>query len=513
MKSKYTILAIFVLAIIVRFYCFRESVYFGFDEARDAFVSQAIYKQGDLKIVGPAASGVTGLNHGVLHWYLIGVIYLVGMGNPFVLALVFRVINALAIFPIYWITKELFGKRAGLMASVIFAVSFEATQYSIYYGNPSWAVWSWILLFAGAVIIYNKPSKFWGLPLMAIGIATGIHFELFLMTMVPVGAVILFILRRELKKLSVQSWVVAVLLGLGIMSTFIIGEVKNGFRSIGLILGLATNTYNAASTEPKWITFLNRWILMFHDNYAPLDQRILWMLGLSLAVFLLFRAIQKTEYKLILLWVFGGVFVTIIGSYNAYYVNVGLGTGVIIGLAVLIDYIWGLKRYLGVLLIGLSIWGNISQVRLQNRYGLIQDIKTQQYMQLSDEVKVINQMYIWANKEAFTVRVTSMPYKIQTVWAYVFNQFGLPIHGYLPYYETGNTPGYPGLLPAPKSGTTCTRFLLKEPGGGIPKLLFDNDESEENLFSTTTHSVQIGAFTLQKRISKDKICFTDNYPN
>ncbi len=173
---------IFILALFLRFYGFTGNVYFGFDEARDAFVSQAIYTQGDWKIIGPPANA-PGLNHGVLHWYLMGILYIVGLGNPFFVAAVFRIINALAIFPIFWITDKLFGKRAAYIASAIFAVSFEATQYSMYYGNPSLAIFSWISLFAGAVVIYKNKNKFWGLPLMALGIASGAQLELFLVTL------------------------------------------------------------------------------------------------------------------------------------------------------------------------------------------------------------------------------------------------------------------------------------------------------------------------------------------
>ncbi len=511
-KRNYLLWIIFVLALIVRFYSFKESVYFGFDEARDAFISQAIYKQGDLKLIGPAANGITGLNHGVLHWYLIGLFYLLGQGNPFFVAVIYRFFNALALFPIFWITKRLFGSRPGYIASVIFAVSFEATQYSLYIGNPSLAVWSWILLFVGAVIILKSKNKFWGLPLMAVGMATGVQFELFLMTLLPLGILILGLLRNEIKKINRKSWILATSLGVGIISPYILAEFKNGFRSIGIILKLASSPYNATSTEPKWATYVQRWLLMLHDNFSPVEPKILWIIGTILLCFMFYQAIKKSEYRLILLWVFGGIIVTFMGSYNVYYINVGIGTGMIIALSTLIDKISRLNIFLGFLIIFLVIIGNVSRVINQNRDGLIEDIKTQQYMQLSDEIAVVKKMYSWADGKSFTVRVTSMPYKIQTVWAYLFDQFGLPVYGYLPYYETGNVLGFPGYLPQPSNGTTCVRFLLKEPGGGIPRVLFDKDEAEENLFSSIDNSVQIGKFYLEKRISKDKICYSYNFP-
>jgi hypothetical protein len=64
----------------------------------------------------------------------------------------------------------------------------------------------------------------------------------------------------------------------------------------------------------------------------------------------------------------------------------------------------------------------------------------------------------------------------------------------LPYYQTGNTLGFEGNLPEPKDGTTCVRYLLKEPSGGIPKELF---EEERRLVA-----VAIFAFSIVVPITK-----------
>ncbi|KKQ45847.1 MAG: hypothetical protein US62_C0008G0001, partial [Candidatus Woesebacteria bacterium GW2011_GWA1_37_8] len=54
---------VFVTAFFVRMINFRESVYFGYDEARDAYESQSIYKNLDLKVIGPPTAS-SGLHHG-----------------------------------------------------------------------------------------------------------------------------------------------------------------------------------------------------------------------------------------------------------------------------------------------------------------------------------------------------------------------------------------------------------------------------------------------------------------
>ena len=111
-------------------------------------------------------------------------------------------------------------------------------------------------------------------------------------------------------------------------------------------------------------------------------------------------------------------------------------------------------------------------------------------------------MYSVASDRGFTVRVTSMPYGIQTVWAYLFNEYGSSKWEYLPFWETELIEGFPGKLPRPEKGTTCVRFLLREPVRGIPEVLIKNDIREEDLFSEIIEVESIGKFSLEVRYAK-----------
>ncbi|MBS3118175.1 hypothetical protein J4417_00650, partial [Candidatus Woesearchaeota archaeon] len=59
---------IFVLALTLRFLYFPNNIYFGFDQARDAFASLEIVF-GEFRVVGPPTS-VDGWFHGPLYYYL-----------------------------------------------------------------------------------------------------------------------------------------------------------------------------------------------------------------------------------------------------------------------------------------------------------------------------------------------------------------------------------------------------------------------------------------------------------
>jgi hypothetical protein len=76
----------------------------------------------------------------------------------------------------------------------------------------------------------------------------------------------------------------------------------------------------------------------------------------------------------------------------------------------------------------------------------------------------------------------------------------------MPYWETGVALGYPGNFPVPQTGSTCIRFLLREPIGGIPDNLTQNDFQTENKFSRVVSTTNIGWFYIEKRQSIDKNC-------
>ncbi|MFZ2202292.1 MAG: hypothetical protein WAV56_02735, partial [Microgenomates group bacterium] len=133
-------------------------------------------------------------------------------------------------------------------------------------------------------------------------------------------------------------------------------------------------------------------------------------------------------------------------------------------------------------------------------------IKPQPDMRLVDELAVIDMMYEGANEKGFTVRLTGIPYRIQTVWAYLFKQYGVSKWGYYPFWETGNIEGFPGYLPPPKSGTTCVRYLIREPLKGLPIDIINEDIKTENIFSDPVERKEIGWFIFEKRLARDPKC-------
>ncbi len=505
------LLLIFLLALIVRFYAFQESIIFSFDEARDAFISTAIYTQKDLKLIGPPATGNIGLFHGPLYWYFLGPLYLAFRGSPEAVSACFRLLNAFGVFPIFIIASSLFTPFTGLLAALLYAVSYEQSQYAIYVGNPALGVLTTLMIFLGAVLIYKKKSKInFALPLMFVGAAVAAQLNLMFFYFYFTVVVLLLIFRKNLSLISLRSRIIAIILSFSVLSTYILAELKYSFRTVKLAISLVFSDYNIISSGwSKYQIFFNKFLMMYHDNLFGFTENkiILTVVAFTFTTWMIYKGTKDNRFRILLLWMFSWIFLMLLGGHMAYYTNVGNSLGIIIAASVLLS---SLKKYCSGLFFGLIIViivaGNFFVISRQSPQGLISDLKPQPGMKLADEKRLMDIMYQKAEGRGFTVRLTGIPYKIQTLWAYLFRYYGLKKYDYLPYWETGNTLGFPGTLPPPKTGTTCLRFLVREPMRGIPVKLVDSDVEEENLFSDITNRQEIGGFVIESRKALSHDC-------
>src|SRR3990167_8629434 len=146
LKNK-ILIVVFLIALIIRFLFFPNNIYFGYDQARDAYEVKKILN-GDFLLGGPTTL-MPGLNHGVLYYYIYTPFYFLAQGDPTAIAILHRVANALGVILIFYLASKLFNPKVGLIAAIIFAFSFEQTQFSLYLNHPSFGVISIMLMYLG----------------------------------------------------------------------------------------------------------------------------------------------------------------------------------------------------------------------------------------------------------------------------------------------------------------------------------------------------------------------------
>lgn len=495
------LILIFLLALVIRFLYFPDNIYFGYDQARDAYQALSIF-YGDIKIIGPSTT-FEGLNHGVLHWYILAPFY--GLfKNPEVVSVAFRVFNALGVFLIFYLGKILFDRKVGLIAAILYTVSFEQTQFAIYIGNPTLGSLSVPLMYLGlALVIFAK--KAWGLPLAFLGLGFSIQFQFALFYLIVPFILILIFYKKYFLNLSLKIWGLSSLALFFALSTFILAELKYQFRTIRALLNMVTQVSDK-NFNNIFSTYFFEIIQMVKYNILgnlKIDLVIFSALVISFIFFIRKKEIQE-KLKFLSIWFFSLFIIFYMGggvsepsrNIPLYYPNVGISIALLLFVAFLLN-----KLKFKIIIIFLIVLMNLQLIKDLNHKGSMAEINVQQGMLLSDEKKILDYMYQDAKGEPFAVKAVTMPFDINTTWSFLFEYYGARNYRYLPVWNGKTAEGYPGnlVIQEAQEGLPLKRYVIIEPLRGVPEYLMNDFMRTENYFTNIVNEKRIGLFIIQSR--------------
>lgn len=498
MQNKFLIglFFIFVLAFFLRTVFLKDlALTFGYDQARDAYNAAQILS-GDLKVLGPPSS-TPGLYHGVFYYYLLAPAYLVGDGNPVVIAYWIALLNSAVIFVVFYLTYLLTKKPwVGLLASFLFAISFEATQYATWVSNPTIGVWTVPLMYLG-LWAWTQEKKGWGPLVTAIGLGLSIQSEIFLGYHVAPLILWLLLSRKNIKKKQLFSFG---LLCLAVVSTMIVSEVKFGFKSVEglkmLALGTGGNLAYAKSLGDYLILYLNQVGRIFAFNTYPGNVGYGGAFVLILAIYSLVKKDKVGTF--LATWLFSHITVVALGGNSTPFLMVGIGPAVSILLAYYLHKWWDRSfKFAALLAAALIIFGNISMIFKENPQGSTL-FAIQKDMLLKKQLSAIDYTYSEAGGKPFSINSLTSPLWINIVWTYLYKWYGEPKYGYLPTWHGHNQVGQLDSLPK-ETGDEDLYFLIVEPMGGIPQQYLGLTLGEEDAVSFLQDEKYFGELRVQKR--------------
>lgn len=508
-RKHYTWLLIVLfccIGLIVRFLYFPSNIYFGFDQARDAYAVLDILK-GHLKIIGPTTS-TPGFFHGVLYYYIFAPFYFLAKGSPIGVGGFLRVTNVLGIVIIFFISRNLFNKKIGLIAAWLFAISFEQTQYALFLNHPSLAVISILIFYLGLSQLFFQNKKI-GFLITMIGLGLSIQFELVLLYLLGVLLVLGMYFHKSFLLLNKKAIIYGLIALTILLSSFIAAEIK--FRLINthnIKAVTGTSGTNFFSTIPRNIALISNRAV--HDNLFAGDQ-FLNLVTLTLTAVLVYLFVKSRNFRsklfFLAIWFCGG-FVMYLHDTSAsplYYYSVGASSSLLIFVSLLISKLLSNRRsyIIGwVVLIAITL-SNLQLIRTQNPKGPLPTINVQTKMLLLDEKKVLDYIYQKASSQPFAVNALTMPYNVNTTWSYLFSWYGQQRYGYKPVWGGDAAEGFPGSLIVNKSRSTLPelKFLIIEPTRGIAPWIIDDFMRQENYFTKVNIEKQIGGFIVQERKS------------
>jgi 4-amino-4-deoxy-L-arabinose transferase-like glycosyltransferase len=497
---------VFLLAYFLRvLFLPQNALTFGYDQARDAYQSLAI-ANGDIKIQGPSAS-IPGLYHGVFYYYVLAPAYLLGAGNPIVAAYWIALLNAVTVFLIFYLTYRLCRSyRAALVASFLFAISFESTQYAVWLSNPTIAVWTLPLYYIG-LWVWLKENKNWGTIVAGIGLGLSIQAEIFLLYHIVPGLFILWLGRSKVTKREIGKLLFALTLS---VSTMILTEIKFGFRGLGGFLQLAGSSETVGFAGKSFGDYLTLYLnqigrVMAYSTYPGNvwigALFVFTLLGIAFYQWTSqLKEKQKSELSwqpFLLAWILSHILVVSVGGTSTPFLLVGIAPAICILVGIFVARISRSNRVFAAFLIFVMLYGNLTMIMRENKRG--QTIfAIQKDMLLSKQLAAIDYTYDSADNEKFSINTLTSPLWVNIVWTYLYNWHGQSKYRYVPEWHGRDQVGQINSLET-ETVQRKLNYLILEPMAGIPQRYLEETRGEENVFSKVTESREFGEIVVEKR--------------
>lgn len=495
------LLLIFLFGLVLRFLYFPYDISFGYDQARDAYVSRQLML-GDIKIVGPKASAGD-FYHGALIYYILGPLYKIFRGNPFTIAFFFRIVNSIGIILIYHFINILFkSRKTALIGAFLYAISFEQTQFSLFLGHPALGVITSLIFFIGlADLIFSKKISGLYTAMLGLGLTIQFHFSSIILFITLILTLIIY--RKKLPKLSLKNLALSVLILITSLSTYIIAEFKYNFRSINALSNILHQGLSGDGLNIN--NLLIPLLRTVKINSINVDYLSVMFLLLIIAVF--FHHYKKNVMKAKLKFLSIIIFVNILpfamqSSDNPpYYYNLSISLLFITLFSFTINFIKDKFRLLGLILLLIIFVSNIILIFNNNRLGTVVEINAQEGMLLTDAIKVIDYTYEKAMGNPFSVSAVTIPYKINTTWSYLYEWHGKNRYGYMPIWGGESALGFDNVLTieTAQSKLPPIKFTIIEPTRGLTGELIDSFLESEDFFWDVVDEVRYGEFTVQQR--------------
>lgn len=494
------ILFIFLAAIFIRFLYYPDNVHFAFDQARDSFTSLEILK-GDLKLVGPPSFLSDKLFPGPLIFYIYAPIYFFFNKSPEVASAFFRVWNALGVYFIFYIGSILFNKKVGILAAILFAFSYEQSQYSLFLSHQPLAVITVLMFYLGlSLLLFQKKS--WGLILATAGLGLSIQFHYGFAFLLPVLIICLVFFRKKIKFIKIKMILLSVIIFLLAIATFILAEIKYHFFSSFIFQSfvLVKSNFFSGLHFPETLFIINRFL---HDSFLA-NYQFTPLLGIGFiitTIYLIYRKQLRERIIFLIIWFVFGLSLYILSGVPSYYYSPATSVSLLIFVSYLIEKLFSSgKVVVGLLIMFLIIANNLSSIFTINPQGLNSDMVIQPGMTTSNQKRVLDYIYLKASGESFAVGALTIPLNINTTWSYIFEWYGKDKYGYLPFWIGPAASGYAGNLQVINSRSNLPRkqFLIIEPIVGIREIDKENFFRIEGYFTKVLGEKKFGTITVQQ---------------
>lgn len=502
-------LIILVIGIFFRLFNILDNITFGYDQARDAQRILDITTFKNLKILGQE-SDIPGVFHGVFTYYLLAPIYFIGGFNPNFPAIFLALINLSGIFLLYLASMVIFkSPRAGLIAGLFWALSYEQANFSRFISNASLVSISTTILFLGlAIFIFKKKS--WGLIISVIGFALSVQFNFSQVYLIFVYPLMFFIFRPKLnKKLIAYCFFVLFLL----LSSFLLAEIKYEFNTTKSLTSYLQYNRGGFDFFANGSRYVSRVADTIYWSFLTLNKTIAFLSFVIISIVGLRLIKNKKTIIFFYIWLFSNMplFFFNSGVLETQIIN----ASIFVPLTLLVAYCLSKldikrKSHLVIFMASLLI------VALSNFYLFYRDnfkeigILSTQNITLKDEKRLIDYTYQASKGKEFSICALTNPLYVNILWSYLYNWYGKSKYGYTPYWAGQEQINSTNNLFYDKKHVS-QRYIILEPSIGVDGYAKKVFIYMEDHTSTLEEEKKFGDLIVQKRtLNTDLSKFTNS---
>ncbi|KKR86100.1 MAG: hypothetical protein UU32_C0022G0005 [Candidatus Woesebacteria bacterium GW2011_GWB1_41_10] len=431
--SKKLYLLVFALAFLFRIlFILPGNIILGFDQVRDLSSSWSIYKDLDLKIIGPTAGNNPDLHHGILFLYYILPPLIFFGGSPIAVALWNAFFNALIYLVLFNFAKSLFkNNKVAIISACLSAVSFYLIEYSAWISNPSPTLLIVPLFFFFLWKFIDQDSRFMIPAAFFLGLS--IQFELFFLYLIPVFILgILLFRKKDIKQIlfSFAAFCLATL-------TMILTEIKYHFSGVRSLLEsfLVVGTSNQGFINNLRL-FIDRFFETFSQSILPVSfGKVSGVVVLIVFVLYLFKKTSdRKALSFLAVYLFTPFLMLALGYHGAPWFLISLPPAMILLASFILSKINSAILTFIIVLISIVNLNTLRKDKLNGNSILEPDASAF----LSTQLAVVDYTYKLSNNEPFGINSVTNPLYINAVWSYHYEWYGKKNYGYLPSWWGGD---------------------------------------------------------------------------
>jgi 4-amino-4-deoxy-L-arabinose transferase-like glycosyltransferase len=269
---------ILLISYILRVFRIDKILGFYYDQGRDAQVIWDLIHSHKFFLIGPT-TGLAGVFRGPFYYYLIAPFYYLGNGSPLTPAIFLALLSTAALGIMYYLARQIGGRRTGIIALILGSFSFEIIYASRWLSNPT------PMLFLSMILVWMmfliQDGKKWPWVILAFVLGSSFfHFgssgELFYFPAVAIFAIWQFVFVKGGKKNipNLKIIVSSIVVFLITFSPLFIFNLKHGNILSNNIAGLVGS--GKSFGIPNWqfisdrlsVTGVYFSSLLFHSPYA-----------------------------------------------------------------------------------------------------------------------------------------------------------------------------------------------------------------------------------------------------